>query len=54
VVIRAHPTQEKLIKGMIWVLRAQASEEWGVRMDFLLVPTEPGTYTQLAKIAHCE
>ena len=43
VVVRTQPREELLLRSLIYSLRAQALGHSWLTLDFVLVPTEPGS-----------
>ena len=50
VVVRTQPREELLLRSLIYCLRAQAQGMKGVRLDFVLVPTEAGSLSLYQKL----
>jgi hypothetical protein len=56
VVIRTHPPELLHLRSLIYGLRAAADSRHWLRLDFVLVPTEPGsgvTYDRLQRGVCC-
>ena len=54
VVIRTHRNHVHLVQSLIWGLRSQVHPFKGVTIDFVLVPTEPGTLSTLDAVERGE